>query len=374
MHDDPAADRPQLRPLRVQQPGEPVVRPSTEPRPARAENYHDAASVPEALNSTASRVRPRYASSKEARCAASSVKARRLRPSRATIASTGQASDREHGRTGGLHQGPSPAEDPLRRRRRRGGFFGRATRPAACAGQQLANAGVGDDAAPADRRPRGRRRPPTRSSGGLETSTVRPSGGQGCEQACGSIPCSLGSRPLKGSSSISAGWVAEQRHRDAEPLRHPQGEATGPPAPRGVAQADLGEDVVGRVCGSPWLWQSQRTWLRAVRLGCRAPGLTASRAGAAASFRLRYGRPPTRARPALGMSKPRTTRIVVDLPAPFGRRSRSPRPARREPHPVQGRCPDRPLAQPRDLDLTSTTYFSPSRRAPRGPRLPRAGA
>src|SRR4051812_5546528 len=68
----------------------------------------------------------------------------------------------------------------------------------------------------------------------------------------------------------------------------------------------------------PWEWASHNRWLRPVRLGCSAPASSSDPTWLSGLRRLRYGRPPTSAWPSSTASRPTITRIVVDLPAPFG--------------------------------------------------------
>ena len=73
-----------------------------------------------------------------------------------------------------------------------------------------------------------------------------------------------------------------------------------------------------RLAPRPWEWASQSRWLRALRLGCRAAASSSAPTWLSGCRSVRYGWPPTSAVPSSAASRPRITRIVVDLPAPFG--------------------------------------------------------
>ena len=70
-----------------------------------------------------------------------------------------------------------------------------------------------------------------------------------------------------------------------------------------------------------WLAHSQglgTSRVDAVRLGCSAPASSREPTWRSGRCRLAYRRPPTRAVPSSGASRPRITRIVVVCPAPLG--------------------------------------------------------
>lgn len=76
---------------------------------------------------------------------------------------------------------------------------------------------------------------------------------------------------------------------------------------------------------------------QAVRPPCTAPASSSAPTCRIGSFIEAYGLPPTNAVPASGASMPRITRIVVDLPAPFGPRKPVTRPGFKDDMPF-GRC------------------------------------
>src|SRR3984957_10120930 len=73
-----------------------------------------------------------------------------------------------------------------------------------------------------------------------------------------------------------------------------------------------------RLASRPCECASQSRWLRADRLGCSAPASSSDPITRIGCRRLAYDVPPTVAVPSSAASRPRMTRIVVDLPAPFG--------------------------------------------------------
>ena len=111
--------------------------------------------------------------------------------------------------------------------------------------------------------------------------------------------------------------VAEHRRRDAQPLAHAQRERPGPLA-RHLAQPDQVEHLVHPAgAAGPGVWARNSRWLRALRPGCTAWPPAARRpsaAGRAVGVALAVDGGDA----ACGRSRPRMSRIVVDLPAPFG--------------------------------------------------------
>ena len=145
--------------------------------------------------------------------------------------------------------------------------------------------------------------------------------------------------------------VAEQRRGDAEPLAHAEGEAarpaSGPPRPGrpGRPPRRPGAGRCRAVCAraSRWLNALRPVWTD--RASSRAP---TSCSGAVCS---RYALPFTRTVPAVGASRPRIIRIVVDLPAPLGPRNPVTTPGSHgERQVVDGSLVRRTLGETRGLD------------------------
>src|SRR5690242_8941374 len=68
----------------------------------------------------------------------------------------------------------------------------------------------------------------------------------------------------------------------------------------------------------PCEWASQRRWLRALLPGWNAEASSSAPTWLSGCRSAGYGCPPMSAVPSSAASRPRMTRIVVDLPAPFG--------------------------------------------------------
>ena len=79
-------------------------------------------------------------------------------------------------------------------------------------------------------------------------------------------------------------------------------------------------------------------WLRAVRPGCQARASSSAPTSRNGQPRSRYRRPLIAACPASGWSRPRISRMVVDLPDPFGPRNPVTRPARTSARPCAIFC------------------------------------
>ena len=152
----------------------------------------------------------------------------------------------------------------------------------------------------------------------LETSTARPSAAS--DRSSPRIqPMPSGSRPLTGSSKSSTGGspssAAAMPSRCAMPSEKPpvRRRAT-------LVEADELEHLVDAACAAGRCWPRARAGGRArAGPGWRGAGVEqradlAQRArelGVAAARRRAHS-------PASGASRPRISRIVVDLPAPFG--------------------------------------------------------
>ena len=70
----------------------------------------------------------------------------------------------------------------------------------------------------------------------------------------------------------------------------------------------------------PDSWARHSRWLRALRPPCTALASSSAPTWRGALGSLRYGWPPMVTVPAVGLSRPRIMRIVVDLPEPLGPR------------------------------------------------------
>ena len=151
----------------------------------------------------------------------------------------------------------------------------------------------------------------------LDTSTARPSAASDAQEPAHPDDA-LGVHAVERLVQHQHRRVAEQRRGDARAAaacpastRPPCG---GPPCParparsprRPGARPDPGSGpATAGGCG-PCGWAAAR----------RRPAAT--RRGSAGAAGDRYGRPPTSAVPSSAASRPRITRIVVDLPAPLG--------------------------------------------------------
>ncbi len=126
-----------------------------------------------------------------------------------------------------------------------------------------------------------------------------------------------GSRPLNGSSSMTTGGSPSSAAAIPRRWRMP---SEKPPALRRAAAPRPACSMTSstRRAGTPCEWASHSRWLRAVRLGCSAEASSSAPRCRSGRRRVRYGTPPTRAFPSSAASRPRITRMVVDLPAPFG--------------------------------------------------------
>ena len=185
----------------------------------------------------------------------------------------------------------------------------------------------------------------------LETRTARPSAAS--ERRKPAHPHdALGVQAVERLVEHQHRRVAEQRGGDAEPLAH---------AERVAARLAPGRRAPARPARSPrrpgwppepWEWASHSRWLRAVRLGCSAPASSSAPTWLQRVAQARgTGWPPISAVPSSAASRPRITRIVVDLPAPLGPTKPVTWPGRdREGHPVQGHGRPEPLAQAGDFD------------------------
>src|SRR5690606_19669206 len=150
----------------------------------------------------------------------------------------------------------------------------------------------------------------------LDTSTARPSAASDRSRPrIHRIPS--GSRPLNGSSSMSTGGSPSSAAAIPSRWRMP---SEYPPARRRATASSPTWPITSstRLLPNPCEWASHSRWSRPVRLGCSAPAASSAPTCVSGASRLRYGLPPTSASPSSGISRPRMTRIVVDLPAPFG--------------------------------------------------------
>ena len=215
--------------------------------------------------------------------------------------------------------------------------------------QQVAGAGVGDDLAPADDH---------QVVGGVLQFAHQVAGHQ-------HRPACRGQRPQEAPHPHDAlrvhaverlvhhqhRRVAEQRRGDAQPLPHAQREPARP-APGHLAQPGLLDHRVDPA-RRPGPGSAPARAGGCVRCGWAAARRrpAGSRHGAAGTAGWRNGWPPTRAVPASGASRPRITRIVVVLPAPFGPDEPGHLPRRDgERHAVQGQRRAEALAQPAYFD------------------------
>ena len=167
--------------------------------------------------------------------------------------------------------------------------------------------------------------------------------------------------------------VAQQRRGDAQPLAHAQREAawtacaplrSGPTSVEHLVHPAPGDPVAsapGTAGGCTPL-----------RPPCTALASSSAPTSRSGYGRCSYGRPSTVTGPAVGRSRPRIIRIVVDLPAPFGPRKpvtwpgfdRERQVVHRQPVPV-------PLREAARLDHRAPTLVTPHRRL-RGAQLPAA--
>ena len=205
----------------------------------------------------------------------------------------------------------------------------------------------------------------------LETSTARPSAASDAQEAAHPDDA-LGVHAVERLVEHQHRRVAEQRRGDAEPLPHAERVAARLPPDRALQARPASITSSTRRAARPWEWASHSRWLRAVRLGCSAAASSSAptwrqRVAAAAGT----GRPPISAVPASAASRPRITRIVVDLPAPFGPDEAGDLAGPDgERHPVQRQGRAEPLAQPGDFDRRM--FMRPVlRRAPVSARCPR---
>ena len=76
-----------------------------------------------------------------------------------------------------------------------------------------------------------------------------------------------------------------------------------------------------RRAGMPESWASESRWLRALRPPCTAFASSSAPTWRGAFGRRRKGWPPMVTWPAVGWSRPRIMRMVVDLPEPLGPRN-----------------------------------------------------
>ena len=134
-----------------------------------------------------------------------------------------------------------------------------------------------------------------------------------------------GSSPLTGSSSNSTEGLpsiaAAMPTRWLMPSEYPR--TRWPATSRRPTRSSTSST---RRRGRPWVWARNSRWLRALRPGCIALASSSAptvRSGWASSA---YGLPLIVALPVFGRSRPSTSRIVVDLPAPFGPRNPVTRP------------------------------------------------
>ncbi|GIE78746.1 hypothetical protein Aph02nite_46960 [Actinoplanes philippinensis] len=185
----------------------------------------------------------------------------------------------------------------------------------------------------------------------LDTSTARP-----CSAIDRRKPriqmMPSGSMPLNGSSSISDGGSPSSAAAMPSRCRMP---SENPPAARRATCRNpaCSSTASTRAAPSPCECAIHSRWLRAVRLGWSAPASSSDPRWHSGRRNDRYGRPPTSAAPASGRSSPRITRMVVDLPAPFGPMNPVTCPAR-----TANDIPSSACADPKRLRTRSTTIVA----------------
>ncbi|PSK52165.1 hypothetical protein B0E38_04863 [Streptomyces sp. 111WW2] len=151
-----------------------------------------------------------------------------------------------------------------------------------------------------------------------ETKTVRPSAASAFIRLRTQWMPS-GSRPLTGSSKSST-WGSPSSAA-AMPSRWPMPREK--PLERRLATSwrpTTPSTSSTRRAGMPDSWARLSRWLRAARPPCTALASRSAPTWRAAFGSLRYGWPPMVTWPAVGLSRPRIIRIVVDLPEPLGPR------------------------------------------------------
>ena len=157
-----------------------------------------------------------------------------------------------------------------------------------------------------------------------DTSTVRPSAARERSRVrIHKMPS--GSSPLMGSSRIK--MAGSPRRAEASPRRCPI-PSENPPA-RLAATAvrpTMSRTRSTRRWSIPLARARQRRWLPALRPGWKALGSSRAPTSKRGWRWSANGRPLTSAEPAVGLSRPRIMRSVVDLPAPFGPRNPVTRP------------------------------------------------
>ncbi len=171
--------------------------------------------------------------------------------------------------------------------------------------------------------------------------------------------------------------IAEQRCRDAEPLAHAQGIAARP-VPDHRLQARLGRPP-GRPGRRSGPGSGPATAGGRGRCGWAAarPRPAARRRGCSGRRSDAYGTPADQRRALVGASRPRMTRMVVDLPAPLGPTKPVTCPGcDGERHAVQRQRRSEPLAQPALRSLLPRLVFrsaDQARFALRRPAVARTG-
>src|SRR6266699_7326961 len=151
-----------------------------------------------------------------------------------------------------------------------------------------------------------------------DTNTVRPSAASPLSRLrIHSTPS--GSSPLTGSSRTTTSGSPSNAW--ATPRRWPMPRENPPtrlPATSRSPTISMTSSTRRRLI--PLVWASANRWLRAERPVCIALASSSRPSSAIGATADRYAAPLTRTLPPLGSSSPAISRIVVDLPAPFGPR------------------------------------------------------
>ena len=152
----------------------------------------------------------------------------------------------------------------------------------------------------------------------LETKTVRPSAASDLNSWRSQWMPSA-SRPLAGSSNSSTGGSPSSAAAMPSRCFMP---SEKPPArlPATASSPVSCSTSVTRRRPIPLLCAIDSRWDQAVRPPCTAPASSSEPTSCSGRMIPWYRRPPTSAVPDVGASRPRMTRIVVVLPAPFGPR------------------------------------------------------
>ncbi len=158
----------------------------------------------------------------------------------------------------------------------------------------------------------------------LETSTVRPSrASRRINSRIQMMPS--GSSPFDGSSSRTTGGSPSSAAAMPSRWRMPREYVLTRRRATEASPASSSTSSTRR-SGRRLLAASTRRWSRAVREPCAACASSRAPTWRSGSSSVAYARPPRVAVPDVGRSRPSTSRMVVDFPAPLGPRNPVTRP------------------------------------------------